>query len=166
METQNNLQASSNEKDLGQPDRYSDSKSPRHSHSESNSPNYNSRNRKSSEMSGFEQGQRDEQKYSSQNFQSKKDQPKLDFLIFISTKIKDSLLDNKILDSIISQIGGIQMDFDLNIKIPEYSKDNTLINTNVRFGNMTYQYVVKVKMPTYIRESEQNLLKQIQKENS
>ena len=121
METQNNLQASSNEKDLGQPDRYSDSKSPRHSHSESNSPNYNSRNRKSSEMSGFEQGQRDEQKYSSQNFQSKKDQPKLDFLIFISTKIKDSLLDNKILDSIISQIGGIQMDFDLNIKIPEYN---------------------------------------------
>lgn len=54
----------------------------------------------------------------------------------------------------------------INVKIPEYSKDNTLINTNVWFGNMTYQYVVKVKMPTYIRESEQNLLKQIQKENS
>jgi len=63
----------------------------------------------------------------SQSFQnpSQKDQnlkqPKLDFLIFISTKIKDSLLENKILDSIISQIGGISMDFDLNFKIPEYN---------------------------------------------
>jgi len=45
----------------------------------------------------------------------------LDFLIFISTKIKDSLLENKILDSITSQIGGISMDFDLNFKIPEYN---------------------------------------------
>ena len=122
MEKQNNLQSSSNEKDLIQQDRYSDSKSPIHSRSISNSPNYNAHQRKSSDLSGFEQGQREDPKFSSQNFQNQqKERPKLDFLIFISTKIKDSLLDNKILDSIISQIGGIQMDFDLNIKIPEYN---------------------------------------------
>ena len=121
MDPRNTYQSNSKEKDLAQQERYSDSKSPRHSRSESNSPNYNEHHRKSSDMSGFEQGQREERKYSSQNFQSTQEKPKLDFLIFISTKIKDSLLDNKILDSIISQIGGIQMDFDLNIKIPEYN---------------------------------------------
>ena len=121
MNPQNNLQSSSNVNDLGQADRFSDSKSPKHSRSESNSPNYNSHRRKSSDISGYEQVQKEEQKFSSKNFQSQQDKPKLDFLIFISTKIKDSLLDNKILDSIISQIGGIQMDFDLNIKIPEYN---------------------------------------------
>ena len=120
MDTRN-FQSNSKEKDQLQEERYSDSKSPRHSRSESNSPNYNAHHRKSSDMSGFDQGQREERKYSSQNFQTNQDKPKLDFLIFISTKIKDSLLDNKILDSIISQIGGIQMDFDLNIKIPEYN---------------------------------------------
>ena len=121
MESQNNLRQSSLEKERDQQERYSDSKSPKHSPSGSNSPNYNAHNRKSSELSGFEQGQREDQKYQSKNFQQQKEKPKLDFLIFISTKIKDSLLENKILDSIISQIGGIQMDFDLNIKIPEYN---------------------------------------------
>jgi len=108
---------------LEKEDIWSDSKSAKHSRSGSNSPNYNI-NRKSSEISGFEPGQREEQNQSSQNFSKNYqnlEKPKLDFLIFISTKIKDSLLDNKILDSIISQIGGIQMDFDLNIKIPEYN---------------------------------------------
>ena len=122
MESQNNLRQSSFEKERDQRDSFSDSKSPKHSRSESNSPNYNAHNRKSSELSGFEQGQREDQKYPSKNFQQQQqEKPKLDFLIFISTKIKDSLLENKILDSIISQIGGIQMDFDLNIKIPEYN---------------------------------------------
>ena len=120
MDPKNNLQVTT-EKVFVQQDRYSDSKSPKHSHSESNSPNYNARHRKSSDVSGFDQVQRDEQNFSPKNFKSQQDKPKLDFLIFISTKIKDSLLDNKILDSIISQIGGIQMDFDLNIKIPEYN---------------------------------------------
>ena len=113
MDPRNTYQSNSKEKDLVQQERYSDSKSPRHSRSESNSPNYNAHHRKSSDMSNFEQGQREERKYSSQNFQSTQEKPKLDFLIFISTKIKDSLLDNKILDSIISQIGGIQMDFEM-----------------------------------------------------
>ena len=122
MENQNNLRQSSIDKERGQQDRYSDSKSPKHSRSVSNSPNYNAHNRKASELSGFEPGQREDQKYSSKNFQQQQqEKPKLDFLIFISTKIKDSLLENKILDSIISQIGGIQMDFDLDIKIPEYN---------------------------------------------
>ena len=122
MDPQNNFQSSSQEKDLNQQDRYSDSKSLKHSRSESNSPNYNAHHRKSSDISGFEQQiPREDLKYSSPNFKSQQNKPKLDFLIFISTKIKDSLLDNKILDSIISQIGGIQMDFDLNIKIPEYN---------------------------------------------
>ena len=53
----------------------------------------------------------------------------------------------------------------IKIKVPEYSKDNTLINTNKRFGRMGYYYVVKVKMPTYIKSKEKDLLKQIQKEN-
>ena len=53
----------------------------------------------------------------------------------------------------------------IKIKVPEYSKDNTLIMTNKRFGRMNYCYVVRVKMPTYIRNKEKDLLKQIQKEN-
>lgn len=53
----------------------------------------------------------------------------------------------------------------IKIKVPEYSKDNTLINTNKYFGSKGYYYVVKVKMPTYIKSKEKDLLKQIQKEN-
>ena len=53
----------------------------------------------------------------------------------------------------------------IKIKIPEYSKDNTLINTNKWFGNMQYYYVIKIKMPTYIRNKEKELLEQIKKEN-
>lgn len=52
------------------------------------------------------------------------------------------------------------------IKIPPYAKDNTLVSTTKRFGNLGYCYVVKVKMPTYIREKEKELLKQIRKENA
>ena len=53
----------------------------------------------------------------------------------------------------------------IKIKIPSYSKDNTLIQTNKRFGRMGYIYVVKVKMPTYIRDKEKELLEKIKKEN-
>lgn len=53
----------------------------------------------------------------------------------------------------------------ITVKVPEYSKDNTLISTNKWFGNMQYYYVVKVKMPTYIRDKEKELLEKIKKEN-
>ena len=114
------------EKDLVQDDNRSDSKSPKKSRSNSYSRQDISRHN-SSDESDFELGQKKNDSGYSKTFQnsSQKDpnlkQPKLDFLIFISTKIKDSLLENKILDSIISQIGGISMDFDLNFKIPEYN---------------------------------------------
>ena len=124
---QENIQKSiDQDKDLPQADNRSDSKSHKKSRSNSYSRQDLSR-RNSSEGSDFEQGQKKSDLGYSKNFQSssQKDpnikQPKLDFLIFISTKIKDSLLENKILDSIISQIGGISMDFDLNFKIPEYN---------------------------------------------
>ena len=54
----------------------------------------------------------------------------------------------------------------INIKIPEYSKDNTLVKTNKKFGNKSYYYVVKVQMPTYVKNKEKELLKGLQKENS
>ena len=114
------------EKEIPQADNRSDSKSQKKSRSNSYSRHDISR-RNSSDRSDNEQGQKKGEMNYSQNFQSsgQKDQnlkqPKLDFLIFISTKIKDSLLENKILDSIISQIGGISMDFDLDFKIPEYN---------------------------------------------
>ena len=54
----------------------------------------------------------------------------------------------------------------IKIKIPEYSKDNTLVSTNKRFGNKSYSYVINVKMPTYVRDKEKELLKQISKENT
>ena len=53
----------------------------------------------------------------------------------------------------------------IKIEIPEYSKDNTLIPTYKYFGTKSYCYVIRVKMPTYIKKSEKELLKQIQKEN-
>ena len=124
---QDNIQKNiEREKDLSQADNMSDSKSRKKSNSNSYSRHDFSR-RNSSDGSDFEIGQKKSDMGYSLNFQNqiKKDtnlkQPKLDFLIFISTKIKDSLLENKILDSIISQIGGISMDFDLNFKIPEYN---------------------------------------------
>ena len=124
---QENIQKNiESEKDLVQADNRSDSKSPKKSRSNSYSRQDISR-RNSSDGSDFELGQKKGDSGYSKTFQNsnQKDpnlkQPKLDFLIFISTKIKDSLLENKILDSIISQIGGISMDFDLNFKIPEYN---------------------------------------------
>ena len=75
MEKQNNLQSSLNEKDLIQQDRYSDSKSPKNSRSISNSPNNYYGQRKSSDLSGFEQGQREDPKFSSQNFQKQETNP-------------------------------------------------------------------------------------------
>jgi hypothetical protein len=124
---QENIQKNiESEKDLVQADNRSDSKSQKKSRSNSYSRQDISR-RNSSDGSDFELGQKKGDSGYSKTFQNsnQKDpnlkQPKLDFLIFISTKIKDSLLENKILDSIISQIGGISMDFDLNFKIPEYN---------------------------------------------
>ena len=112
------------EKEQNQIDGWSDSKSQKGSNSNSYS-GHNLSRRNSSD--GSEYGQKENDKKYSPNYQNvlqkdpNKKPPKLDFLIFISTKIKDSLLENKILDSIISQIGGISMDFDLNFKIPEYN---------------------------------------------
>ena len=54
----------------------------------------------------------------------------------------------------------------IKINIPEYSKNHTLVQTNKRFGRMGYIYVIKVKMPTYIRDKEKELLEQIKKENA
>ena len=54
----------------------------------------------------------------------------------------------------------------IKVNIPSYSSDNTLINTTKRFGNMRYTLVVKVKMPTYIKANERELLEKIQKENN
>ena len=114
------------DKDLVQDDGWSDSKSEKHS----NKNSYRSRNisrKNSSQGSEYEKTQRNNEIRYSPNYQNihqktpNEKSPKLDFLIFFSTKIKDSLLDNKILDSIISQIGGITMEFDLNFKIPEYN---------------------------------------------
>ena len=121
---QDNLQKKlDSERELAQADNISDSKSPK----KSNSNSYDNSRRNSSD-SEFELGQKKSDFGYSQSYQNNPSQkdpnikhPKLDFLIFISTKIKDSLLENKILDSIISQIGGISMDFDLNFKIPEYN---------------------------------------------
>ena len=53
----------------------------------------------------------------------------------------------------------------VKVNIPSYSSDNTLVNTPKRFGKLGYTLVVKVKMPTYIRNSERELLEKIQKEN-
>lgn len=53
----------------------------------------------------------------------------------------------------------------IKIHIPEYSKDNTLVRVGKWFGSKSYCYVIKVKMPTYIRNKEKELLKNIQKEN-
>ena len=106
------------DKDLVQDDGWSDSKSEKHS----NSNSYRSRNisrKNSSQGSEYEKTQRNNEIRYSPNYQDihqktpNEKSPKLDFLIFFSTKIKDSLLDNKILDSIISQIGGITMEFDI-----------------------------------------------------
>lgn len=114
------------ESDHLQNDNKSESKSLKKSRSNSESHHQISR-RNSSDGSEYELGQKKVDSSFQNKFpsQSSKDpnakQPKLDFLIFISTKIKDSLLETKTLDKIISQIGGISMDFDLNFKIPEYN---------------------------------------------
>jgi len=52
-----------------------------------------------------------------------------------------------------------------DIQIPEYSNDGKHVRSNKRFNNMNYEFIISVKMPTYIRESEKKLLQQIKKEN-
>ena len=54
----------------------------------------------------------------------------------------------------------------VKIKIPPYSQDGNVITTNKRYWNLTYNFVITVKMPTYIRDKEKKLLEQIRKENS
>ena len=125
-ETDNNSKKQDNGKNIEQIEEgWEDSKSNHKSNSGSNSQ-HNSPRRHSSDSEYETRQKENDLAYSSNysNIQQKDPNvkpPILDFLIFISTKIKDSLLENKILDSIISQIGGISMDFDLNFKIPEYN---------------------------------------------
>lgn len=52
------------------------------------------------------------------------------------------------------------------VKIPEYTKDRTPIDIKKRYGSIKYYIVVNVKMPSYIRKSEKELLENIRKENS
>ena len=53
----------------------------------------------------------------------------------------------------------------VKVKVPEYSKENTLVNTGKSFGGLGYIYVVKVKMPTYLKKQEKELLQKIRKED-
>lgn len=53
----------------------------------------------------------------------------------------------------------------VRVKIPEYCQDKQPIETSLRFGSLRYAIVVNVKMPTYIRSKEKELLKKIQEEN-
>ena len=137
------------EKDINQGgDGWSDSKSQKLSHSNSYSERNPSR-RNSSDRSEYDIVQKDNEKDNNyQNIHQRdpnEKPPKLDFLIFISTKIKDSLLENKILDSIISQIGGISMDFDLNFKIPEYNGCLLKIKSNeIRKKRDATQHLLEV----------------------
>ena len=52
------------------------------------------------------------------------------------------------------------------IGIAPYSSEGTQILYNKRFNNMNYIFIISVKMPTYVRNSEKKLLEQIKKENS
>lgn len=52
------------------------------------------------------------------------------------------------------------------IQIPQYSNDGNHIRSNKRFNNMNYEFIISVKMPKYIKESERKLLNEIKKENS
>ena len=53
----------------------------------------------------------------------------------------------------------------VKVKIPEYTKDKTPIDLKKRYGSIKYYIVVSVKMPSYIRKSEKELLENIRKEN-
>ena len=53
----------------------------------------------------------------------------------------------------------------VKVKIPQYTQDKTVIDTYKRYGNHKYCLYVTVKMPTYIRKTEKELLEQIKKEN-
>ena len=54
----------------------------------------------------------------------------------------------------------------VKITIPEYAKDNTLVPIRNKFGNKSYCYVIRVKMPGYIRKTEKEYLEKIRKENA
>lgn len=53
----------------------------------------------------------------------------------------------------------------VKVKIPEYTQDRTIIDTNKRYGINKYCLFIIVQMPKYVREKEKELLKQIKKEN-
>jgi molecular chaperone DnaJ len=52
-----------------------------------------------------------------------------------------------------------------DIVIPQYSNDGNQVKYGKTFNRMNYIFIVSVKMPTYIRESERKLLESIKKEN-
>lgn len=52
----------------------------------------------------------------------------------------------------------------VSVRIPEYTSHDKVIFVK-KYGNMNYNFVVKVKMPTYVREKEKELLRELKKEN-
>lgn len=54
----------------------------------------------------------------------------------------------------------------VKVKIPEYTQDRTIVDTGKRYGVNKYCLFVIVQMPTYLREKEKELLRQIKNENS
>lgn len=60
----------------------------------------------------------------------------------------------------------IPNDEKVKIKIPQYCQEKEVIDTGKRYGMFKYCLVVMIKMPTYIRKSEKELLEKIRKENS
>ena len=53
----------------------------------------------------------------------------------------------------------------VKVKIPEYTKEGKQIQLLERFNGMSYILIISVKMPTYIRDKEKELLRQLKKEN-
>lgn len=53
----------------------------------------------------------------------------------------------------------------IDINIPPYTQDKNIISISKKFGKMNYSIVVNVKLPTYVRKSEIELLEKIRNEN-
>lgn len=49
----------------------------------------------------------------------------------------------------------------INISIKEYSNTGSMVFSGKQFGNLKYYYVIKVKMPTYLKQEEKELLQKI-----
>lgn len=52
-----------------------------------------------------------------------------------------------------------------NISIKEYSDTGTIVFSGKQFGRLKYYYVVKVKMPKYLKQEEKDILSKIQEFN-